>query len=75
MGQASIRKGHVMEKGIIALQEKVAFLEDSISRISRSVDEMNLQLVGLKKEMQNIRRSSGPVDPVGADVNERPPHY
>lgn len=64
-----------MEKGIIALQEKVAFLEDSISRISRSVDEMNLQLVGLKTEMQNIRRSNGPVDPAREEALERPPHY
>ncbi len=64
-----------MEKEIIALEEKVAFLEDSISRISKAVEEMNLQLVGLMKEVRNIRRSDGPMDPAGADDVERPPHY
>lgn len=64
-----------MEKETIALEEKVAFLEDSISRISKAVEEMNLQLVGLMKEMQNIRRGDGPVDPAGADDTDRPPHY
>lgn len=74
-GQASIGKGHVMEKRNIALEEKVAFLEESISRISKVVEEMNLQLVGLMKEVRNIRRSDGPVEPVGKDDTERPPHY
>jgi hypothetical protein len=53
----------------------VAFLEDSLSKISRTVEEMNVQLVGVMKEVHNIRRTRGPADQVDAEDTEHVPHF
>jgi len=64
-----------MAKEIIALEEKVAFLEDSLSRISKAVEEMNVQLVGLMKEVHNMRRGNEPDDPADTEGAEHAGHY
>ena len=64
-----------MDTRIAALEEKVAFLEDSLSKVSRTVEEMNVLLVGVMKEVHNIRRTRGPVDQVDADDTEHLPHF
>jgi uncharacterized coiled-coil protein SlyX len=64
-----------MDTRTTALEEKVAFLEDSLSKISRTVEEMNVQLVGVMKEVHNIRRTRGPADQVDADDTEHVPHF
>jgi len=58
-----------------ALEEKVAFLEDSIKRLAKIVEEMNLQLVGVKKELHNIRRTQSTADQVDPEDSEHAPHY
>jgi len=64
-----------MDTRTTALEEKVAFLEDSLSRISRTVEEMNVQLVGVMKEVHNIRRSRGPGDQVDTEDSEHVRHF
>ncbi len=64
-----------MDTRTTALEEKVAFLEDSLSRISRTVEEMNVQLVGVMKEVHNIRRSRGPADQVDTEDSEHVRHF
>jgi uncharacterized coiled-coil protein SlyX len=58
-----------------ALEEKVAFLEDSLSRLARTIEEMNVQLVGVMKEVHNIRRTRGPAEQVDAEDTEHVPHF
>ena len=64
-----------MDNRITALEEKVAFLEDSLSRISRTIEEMNVQLVGVMKEVHNIRRTRGSADQVDTDDTEHVRHF
>lgn len=64
-----------MDTRIAALEEKVAFLEDSLSRISKIVEEMNVQLVGVMKEVHNIRRTRGPADQVDTEDDEHVRHF
>jgi uncharacterized coiled-coil protein SlyX len=64
-----------MDNRITALEEKVAFLEDSLSKISRTVEEMNVQLVGVMKEVHNIRRTRGPADQIDTEDSEHVRHF
>jgi len=64
-----------MDQGTKALEEKVAFLEDSINRLGRTVEEMNIQLVGVMKEVHTIRRTHSTADQVDPEDSEHAPHY
>jgi len=64
-----------MDTRTIALEEKVAFLEDGLSRLSKTIEEMNVQLVGVMKEMHNIRRTRGPADQVDTEDTEHVRHF
>ena len=64
-----------MDNRITALEEKVAFLEDSLSKIYRTVEEMNVQLVGVMKEVHNIRRTRGPADQIDTEDSEHGRHF
>ena len=64
-----------MDTRTVALEEKVAFLEDSLSRLSKTIEEMNVQLVGVMKEVHNIRRTRSPGDQVDTEDSEHARHF
>jgi uncharacterized coiled-coil protein SlyX len=64
-----------MDTRTTALEEKVAFLEDSLSKISRTVEEMNVQLVGVMKEVHNIRRTRSPADEADSEDAGQVRHF
>ena len=64
-----------MENRTKALEEKVAFLEESLSRLTKTVEEMNLQFVGLKKDVHNIRRTHNLAEQVDTEDSEHVGHY
>lgn len=64
-----------MDTGMKTLEEKVAFLEDSVTRLARTVEEMNLQLVGVMKEVHIMRRTRSTADQVDPEDSEHTPHY
>lgn len=64
-----------MDTGTRVLEEKVAFLEDSVARLHRVVEEMNIQLVGVMKEVHTMRRTRGTADQVDPEDSEHAPHY
>ena len=71
---AVIEKGHDMGKQTMKLDEKVAFLEVTVGRLQRTVEELNVQVLGLRQEMHSIRRAASPVDePV--QESKAPPHF
>jgi len=64
-----------MDKRMKAMEEKVAFLEDNLSRLMKTVEAMNVQLVGVMKEVHNIRRTRGTLEQVDPEDTEHVTHY
>jgi uncharacterized coiled-coil protein SlyX len=63
-----------MNDRVIRLEEKVAFLEDTVSRLASTVEELNLQMLALRQEVHNMRRQTSPIDnaePQGAEAPVR----
>jgi uncharacterized coiled-coil protein SlyX len=61
-----------MNDRVIRLEEKVAFLEDAISRLASTVEELNLQMLALRQEVHNIRRQTSPIDATEPQGAEQP---
>ena len=68
-------KGTGMKARLVKLEEKVAFLEDAVQRMSKTVEELNVRVVSLGQEVRNLRRQASPIDESTLDAGEPPPHY
>jgi uncharacterized coiled-coil protein SlyX len=64
-----------MNERIVRLEEKVAFLEEAVAFSAQSVQEVNLQLLAIRREMADLRNSASPIDDDRPQGSERPPHY
>ena len=64
-----------MQDRIIRLEEKVAFLEEALSKTEKIVEELNVRVLAMRHEVSDARRQASPIEddrPQGADA---PPHY
>ena len=64
-----------MTDHVIKLEEKVAFLEDTVSRMASTVEELNVQMLALRQEVHNMRRQASPIDAAEQQGAEHPARY
>ena len=57
------------------LQEKVAFLEEAVARTAKTVEELNVQMLSLRRDVADLRRQASPLGDAGPQGTDPPPHY
>ena len=64
-----------MKKRMLKVEEKIAFLEDTTARLGKTIEELNVQVLGLRQEIRDLRRQASPVDGSSQEDEPPPPHY
>ena len=64
-----------MDERVIALEEKVAYLEKALDELSAAAYDVSRLQERLERELRDLRRQAGPTDAARKPADEVPPHY
>ena len=64
-----------MDERVIALEEKVAYLEKALDELSAVVYDVSKSQDRVARELRDLRSQAGPTDPARGAADEVPPHY
>ena len=64
-----------MNSRVVRLEEKVAFLEEALGKVEKTVEQLNFQMLSLRQDLHSVRRQTSPVDDARSNTSEQPPRY